>query len=204
MPSGALNTAENRIELYYKAGSIKYFLFWLTCGLLIWVGTLGTFVPFMFFTDESTKSYTELYGYVIFIAVSAWIMAGVIFLYIRKLYHVLKRGQIPIIIDKVGVHNLPSSRKASKTIDMPWENITKIARSASIPGTRRSFHKDRLGTLTAFYTSKHEKPVRCIIDWGLFGMKDMKEKYQHIHVFIANHAAKDCVLESYPNEWPKP
>jgi len=204
MPKGALNTAEDRIELHYKAGSIKYFLFWLTFGLLIWVGALGTFLPFMFFTDDSTKSYTELYGYVIITAVCAWIMGAVIFLYIRKLYHVLKRAHLPIIIDKKGVHNLPSSRKASKTIDMPWENITKIARSASIPGTRRSFHKDRMGTLTAFYTEQDEKSVRCIIDWGVFGMKGMKEKYQQIHAFIASHAAKDCVLESYPDEWPKP
>lgn len=192
------------IEIYYKSGSIKYFLFWLVCGVLLWVGTLGTFVPIMFFTDDATKGYTELYGYVIFTAICAWIIAFIIFLFIRKLFHVLKRAKIPVVLDSTGIKNLPSTHKASKLIDMRWEDITKIARSASIPGARRSFNKDRLGTLTAFYSTQNGKPIRCIVDWGLFGMKGMREDYKNFHYFVADHAVEDCALESYPNAWPKP
>jgi len=198
------NRGDKVIELYYKTGSIKYFLFWLTIGMLLFAIPFGVFVPAMFFTDEATKGQTDLYGYVIFIAVCVWIIAFIIFLYMRHFFYTLKRAKIPIVLDSKGVRNLPSSRKAAELVDMQWEDITKIARSASIPGSRRSFNKDRLGTLTAFYSAHDGKPVRCIIDWSLLGIKGMKEQYKNIHYFIADNAVESCTLESYPDAWPTP
>ncbi len=86
---------------------------------------------------------------------------------------------------------------------MRWESVTKVARSASIPGQRRSLNKDRLGAITVFYSMQDGESVRCIIDWGLFGILAIRETYNDFHYFISEHAVEGCELESYPNAWPK-
>ncbi len=68
------------IAIYYKSGSIKFSLFWLTSVMLLWVGTMAIFMPIMVLIDERTKNDPEIYGYAIVIAICAWILAFIIFL----------------------------------------------------------------------------------------------------------------------------
>jgi len=191
-----------QIDMYLSTGSLKLFVFCFALLAIAFAGLLGTLLPLGIANDPSVSQQIGTRD-LIFVALCGWFIGAFFMFVARRQYLNLKRAKTPISFTPKGITGLMHPKRPKETSSVSWENVTKVVKSNKVPGTRRSLHADRMGTITVFYGQEDGQDYRHMIDWAQFGVIKLKSYYEPAHQFIASHVSDSCELEAHPGPWSK-
>ena len=189
-----LDPKENTIELYYPAVAQLIAIGFLWSLAFFFICMFGIYMPYMALTDSTIAHSSDLYVVLVVSTLFGWTIGGLVFWIGLMSFAIYKRRNIPVLMNSDGIHNLAYRYRTSKTEDIPWQSITKVASTS-----RTSMGIYQGGPQIVVYAEVRGKLENFPLPWNtLF----LPKNYQQIHYFIAQHVGKTCVLEYQNGPWP--